>query len=328
MAKKQQPSKKEAPKKVLDEILFKENDKNSSEFLHIVSQPLKEKPSQIIDDWLFLGTLLWEKFVEISYAYVNVHSKYMHMHVHNKGNRMHSASPATIETLGITHVLNVTNGMPNCFPEKLKYANISILDEDQVDIYQYFEAAAQFIDECNPYYLQSKHGEEQDDEEKEQKKPRILVRSATVVISYLMSRHVKMSNEDKAVLEEVRQTNQKNWEEMKKVEELERKCCGCFPSSCGACCSRNVSEAYTLNKAAEQNGTLSLGDAFHYVQKKRNIICPNQSFCRQLTDWEEYLHHSNHSSVPFQSSSSLLPMYRNRFLQDRETSQQKACHIL
>jgi len=97
---------------------------------------------------------------------------------------------------------------------------------------------------------------------------------------------------------------------------------------------KNAEEEEVETNEENGNQPLSLGDAFYYVHSKRNIICPNQSFCRQLTDWEDYLHCTSkrNKKKVFESSASLLPMYRNRFLQglhpNNANNHSKKCLIL
>ena len=86
-------------------------------------------PSLIVTDWMYLG------------------------------NRTHSGNIHIAKGLGITHILNVTKDEPcfHIFNDKIniKYARISLIDISNLKsspIYDYFEAAAEFIDECNPNY--------------------------------------------------------------------------------------------------------------------------------------------------------------------------------
>ena len=47
---------------------------------------------------------------------------------------------------------------------------------------------------------------------------------------------------------------------------------------------------------------LTLGESFLFVRERRNVICPNVGFCRQLEIWEKYVWNTNDTTlyqIPF-----------------------------
>jgi protein-tyrosine phosphatase len=47
----------------------------------------------------------------------------------------------------VTHILNVTNDLPNRFPGKFNYKQISVKDEETENLLQHFDAANKFIEQ-------------------------------------------------------------------------------------------------------------------------------------------------------------------------------------
>merc|ERR1712048_161667 len=125
------------------------------------------QPSLILGDWLYLG------------------------------NRTHAHCKELLERLGITHILNISKLIKNAWPREFEYGHVKVMDEASVKLYEYFEVAAMFIDQCNPLnYDPSKV------------KRRILVhcamgisRSATITIAYLMARSFVLNERDKKILD-------------------------------------------------------------------------------------------------------------------------------
>merc|ERR1711920_334061 len=73
------------------------------------------------------------------------------------GNAKQATDPRVLTQLGITHVLNCSDDVDCRFIESktVRYARISMRDQPNSNIYDFFEAAAQFIDECNPMHNRS-----------------------------------------------------------------------------------------------------------------------------------------------------------------------------
>lgn len=128
-------------------------------------------PSEIVGDWMYLGNLT------------------------------HAAARNVVAELGITHILNVSRDIC-CYHignEALKYARIDLNDFQDANLYDYFKAAAAFIDECNPMYTTS------------YPQNRILIhcragvsRSASTVISYLIHRAIRWDNASADCLDIIR----------------------------------------------------------------------------------------------------------------------------
>jgi len=130
-----------------------------------------EMPDMIVDDWMYLGA----------------------MH--------HACAANVVEELGITHILNCSLAIP-CYHienESIEYARIPLDDVESSNIGSYFQAAADFIDQCNPKYTTSST------------QNRILIhcaagisRSSTTVISYLIQRSIDWNPVEKDCLNMIR----------------------------------------------------------------------------------------------------------------------------
>ena len=133
---------------------------------------------------------------------------------------------------------------------KIKYARIPLDDMSGCDLFDYMEAAAQFIDECNPYF---------NNDDNHNNKNKILIhcaagvsRSASIVLSYLMSREIKWNDTEKNIIDVIRQ-------------ELEYK----------------TSMNYKL---------LRFSEAYYFVKGCRTQIRPNDGFMTQLEKYEAIYH--------------------------------------
>merc|ERR1712154_201111 len=84
-------------------------------------------PNMIVDDWMYLG------------------------------NMDHAAGANVIKELGITHIVNCSLNIP-CYHirnKSIEYARIPLDDVGSSNLISYFQAAADFIDQCNPRYTTS-----------------------------------------------------------------------------------------------------------------------------------------------------------------------------
>lgn len=84
---------------------------------------------------------------------------------------------ARLRRLGVTHILNVATGIPNCFPADFTYKRLNIRDHPDMDIRHYFDDCFKFIDQGRRegwVYVHCNAG---------------ISRAATICIGYLMSRH-------------------------------------------------------------------------------------------------------------------------------------------
>jgi len=90
---------------------------------------------------------------------------------------------ARLRRLGVTHILNVATGVPNCFPADFTYKRLNIRDHPDMDIRHYFEDCFRFIDQGRRegwVYVHCNAG---------------ISRAATLCIGYLMSRqNIKMED--------------------------------------------------------------------------------------------------------------------------------------
>ncbi|XP_054718228.1 dual specificity protein phosphatase 19-like [Uloborus diversus] len=83
---------------------------------------------------------------------------------------------ARLRKLGITHILNVATGVPNCFPAEMSYKRLNIRDHPSMDIKHHFEDCFRFIDSGRKQgwvFVHCNAG---------------VSRAATICIGYLMSR--------------------------------------------------------------------------------------------------------------------------------------------
>lgn len=160
--------------KTLSDILVDHNLEvaKTKEKGHLIQSTLKafpvEMPDLIVGDWLYLGKV------------------------------MQAASMHVVKELGITHILNCTEEHL-CYHienESVKYARIALADVTGSNLYDYMEAAGQFIDECNG-----------------DNKNKILVhcaagvsRSASIVISYLMHRTIEWTEMEMKCIDIIRET--------------------------------------------------------------------------------------------------------------------------
>eukprot|EP01083_Nonionella_stella_P291021 990341_1 len=224
------------PSKQLSDIIVRiEDNKKSDLDLSSITGSISAFQTMIINDWLFLG------------------------------NCQVAMDIGALNKLGITHVLNCTQNLP-CWHagNDIKYARIPLQDICSSNLYDYFEAACSFIDECNPFYY---HQNEQVVSEMmtdlDWKQPKILVhcaagksRSSTVVISYLMARRIRMNDIEK-----------------NKV--------------------RFIAHELDYDYIEKRNKCLRLSEAFYYVKSCRFIVEPNRGFLDQLEQWEQLYHTGN-----------------------------------
>merc|ERR1712192_107016 len=112
------------------------------------------------------------------------------------------ANWSALQSLGITHILNCSINI-TCFHilrrPAIKYARIPLDDISSCDLYQFMEAAACFIDECNPHSSTNKRN-------------KILVhcaagvsRSASVVMAYLISRRIEWTETERRRIDVIRE---------------------------------------------------------------------------------------------------------------------------
>lgn len=99
------------------------------------------------------------------------------------GNQDVAKDLARLRRLGVTHVLNLATGVPNCFPADFTYKRLNIRDHPDMDIKQFFEDCFKFIDQGRRegwVYVHCNAG---------------ISRAATICIGYLMSRkNMKMED--------------------------------------------------------------------------------------------------------------------------------------
>lgn len=245
--------------------------------------------------------------------------------------------------------------IPCSFPDIIQYAQIKVFDESTVKLYDYFEAAASFIDLCNPLNYDINN-------EANNKKRKIMVhcamgisRSATITISYLMSRpnllnkseqklldHIQTNLEalDQKIESKINETNSNGWspkifeqhrmnkdwtkrvrkkykkyqtvattnhalplsvndEKDKEKEKEEEGGNGDDGNGNEDTKTEEIDNDYKSDKMC--NG-FTLGESYLFVLERRNVICPNVGFCRQLEMWEKYVWDYNDSTlyqIPF-----------------------------
>ncbi|XP_035232674.1 dual specificity protein phosphatase 19-like [Stegodyphus dumicola] len=79
-----------------------------------------------------------------------------------------------LRKLGVSHILNVATGVPNCFPAEITYKRMNIRDHPSMDIRRCFEECFKFIDEARRHgwvFVHCNAG---------------ISRAATICIAYLM----------------------------------------------------------------------------------------------------------------------------------------------
>ncbi|XP_015926858.1 dual specificity protein phosphatase 19 [Parasteatoda tepidariorum] len=90
---------------------------------------------------------------------------------------------ARLRKLGVTHILNVATGVPNCFPAEITYKRLNIRDHPDMDIHRFFSECHKFMDEGRRkgwIFVHCNAG---------------ISRAATICISYLMSRqHMRLQD--------------------------------------------------------------------------------------------------------------------------------------
>eukprot|EP01084_Bolivina_argentea_P111470 198855_1 len=266
-----------APKMKLSDIMKgqEQDEKNEPTKIYLASETLGS-PSLILGDWLYLG------------------------------NRSHALSQEVLTTLKITHILNITALVPNAWPDRFQYARIKVLDESSVKLYDYFEAAVCFIDLCNPLNY---------DINKEKRK--ILVhcamgisRSATITISYLISRSFSINNEEEKILDgiqhkmalydnavEAKIKTTKNNKYGLNAEMFEKhRNNKDYTKRIRKTYKKSESVSYDQNENKMCNG-LTLGEAYLFVLDRRSCICPNFGFCQQMEQWEKFVWDSTDTTI-------------------------------
>ena len=96
--------------------------------------------------------------------------------------------------LGITHIVTVIVGVDAMYPESFKYLTVSVCDQQQADIYKYFDDCSDFIHEAitngGMVYVHCMCG---------------ISRSATIIAAYLINKH---QYNDVAAIEKIRECRQ------------------------------------------------------------------------------------------------------------------------
>ena len=115
-----------APYFTLKNILIDANAYTPSQDKAVNEAINNDYPSAIVGDWLYLGGFKYAR------------------------------NEAIIKTLGITHILNVSKTIPNYFEKskkyKITYGRVPCDDVSVDSIYNWFDAAKHFINQCNPCY--------------------------------------------------------------------------------------------------------------------------------------------------------------------------------
>ena len=213
------------------------------------------KPSMIVSDWLFLG--------DTQAAY--------HLEMLN--------------ALGITHILNVTREVTpfHIFhtDPTFKYSQIVIDDAHATEsIYDYFEAAKQFIDECNPSVNGGDDGK------------RILIhcaqgksRSSSVVIAYLMSSVVAFSEMEMNRIRYIRECLSADTFEHK-IKDMMVSFVANTDRLETELDEMQKSELNKIRAEKYNEQCLKLNVAYYFTKSCREVISPNVSFCAQLKRYE------------------------------------------
>ena len=219
------------------------------------------KPSMILDNWLFLG------------------------------NARDSFQLPLLKQLGITHILNVTREvykyhiLNKQYP--IKYCQLSIDDHmfnAKLSIYDYFLACKQFIDECNPAITNNNDN-------------KILVhcamgksRSSTIVISYLMTSIINMTQQEMNRLQHIRQClSDEKWihetkNDMKILMGARFDILDKIESNLNEIQKEKLEQ---LRKERYDDRYMTMAEAYYFVKSCRELIGPNFSFCGQLKRLEK-----------------------------------------
>ena len=260
-----------APSMQLSDIVVsvKEERSDSVDVRNLTEKQCLGEISLILDDWLYLG------------------------------NRTHAHCKDLLDRLQITHILNVSQLIKNAWPQSIQYAQIAVMDDSSVRLFDYFEASACFIDECNPLNYDLF----------QQKKRKILVhcamgisRSATIIISYLMARSFLLSDKEQGILNDI----QHKMELFDKALEhkLDKQTLDKHRNNKDY--TKRTRQHYEQMEYESENGIIckgmTLGEAYLFVSECRSIICPNIGFCNQLSEWEQFVWDDNDSTkyqLPF-----------------------------
>ena len=234
----------------LNDILVPDNDfQQTLDYSKKINKKSKVSsyPSAIIDDWLYLGSHDDCKSVQV------------------------------LSDLNITHILCCSDIIPLYFISdnnkylkntKIKYARIPIGDWYKSNIFNYFDAAIEFIHQCNPLNNNNNNGNN-----------KILIhcqmgksRSSTIVIAYLLSTKVQLNELQQSRFDYIRN----------KLNKF----------------NNNYENDSNNNNRNDKNGTLGmrLNEALYYVKCCRSLIEPNKGFMLQLEKWEQICYAVNENN--------------------------------
>lgn len=121
---------------------------------------------------------------------------------------------ARLRRLGVTHVLNVATGVPNCFPADFTYKRLNVRDHPDMEIRHIFEDCFKFIDQGRRegwVYVHCNAG---------------ISRAATICIGYLMSRQYIRMEEAMNKVREARPIISPNEGFMRQLRSYERELFG------------------------------------------------------------------------------------------------------
>lgn len=80
------------------------------------------------------------------FFYVFIYILYIHIYFYKLGNERDAANKDIIDSLAITHVLNVTAHLPEHFKSSgIIYKRLPANDSSQQDLMKYFDQAFEFI---------------------------------------------------------------------------------------------------------------------------------------------------------------------------------------